>query len=77
MKQLHTTDRAEGYGAVYLRYALERPYPNAQPWSGAGNTCFPPQARLLVPGPPRRAAITWMKACCKSGRWRGPLGWDR
>jgi integron integrase len=29
VKQLHTTDLAEGYGAVSLPYALERNYPNA------------------------------------------------
>ena len=29
VKQLHTKDLAEGYGAVYLPYALERTYPNA------------------------------------------------
>src|SRR5215471_10832929 len=29
VKQLHTKDLAEGYGAVYLPYALERKYPNA------------------------------------------------
>jgi integron integrase len=29
VQQLHTTDLAEGYGAVYLPYALERKYPNA------------------------------------------------
>ncbi len=27
--QLHTTDLAEGYGAVSWPYALERTYPNA------------------------------------------------
>jgi site-specific recombinase XerD len=35
VKQLHTTDRVEGYGAVYLPYALERTYPNAnREWGG-------------------------------------------
>jgi integrase len=29
MKQVHTTDLADGYGAVYLPYALERKYPHA------------------------------------------------
>jgi integrase len=29
VKQLHSKDLAEGYGAVYLPYALERKYPNA------------------------------------------------
>jgi integron integrase len=29
VKQLHTKDLAEGYGAVYLPYALEHKYPNA------------------------------------------------
>jgi len=29
VQQLHTKDLAEGYGAVYLPYALERKYPNA------------------------------------------------
>ena len=28
-KRLHQQDLAEGYGAVYLPYALERKYPNA------------------------------------------------
>src|SRR5205823_5826498 len=29
VKQLHSKDLAEGYGAVYLPHALERKYPNA------------------------------------------------
>ena len=29
VKQLHSKDLVEGYGAVYLPYALERKYPNA------------------------------------------------
>ena len=29
VKQLQTKDLAEGYGAVYLSYALGRKYPNA------------------------------------------------
>ncbi len=29
VKQMHTKDLADGYGAVYLPYALERKYPNA------------------------------------------------
>jgi hypothetical protein len=43
VKQLHAQDLAEGFGHVYLPYALERKYPNAdREWRG--NTYFPPQA---------------------------------
>ena len=31
-KQLHAQDLADGYGAVYLPYALERKHPLARPW---------------------------------------------
>ena len=34
MKHLHEEDLAKGYGAVYLPYALEHKYPNAN-WEWA------------------------------------------
>ena len=48
VKQLHTTDRAEGYGAVYLPYALERQYPNAnREWGW--QYVFPATSRSVDP----------------------------
>jgi integron integrase len=47
-KLLHQQDLAEGYGAVYLPYALERKYPNAQrEWRW--QYVFPPAKRSLDP----------------------------
>src|SRR3989454_10653725 len=48
VKQLHTKDLAEGYGAVYLPYALERKYPNAnREWSW--QYVFPAKSRSVDP----------------------------
>jgi integrase len=48
VKQLHTTDLAEGYGAVYLPYALERKYPNAnREWGW--QYVFPAKSRSVDP----------------------------
>lgn len=44
-RQLHQQDLALGYGAVYLPYALERKYPNAnREWLGSSSRspCYPP-----------------------------------
>jgi integron integrase len=47
-KQVHATDLAEGYGAVYLPYALERKYPNAnREWSW--QYVFPAKSRSVDP----------------------------
>ena len=64
VKQLHTKDLAEGYGAVYLPYALERKY-RTPTVSGAGNTCLPPKAALWTPARLPSVAITWMKAAAE------------
>ena len=48
VKQLHTTDLAEGYGAVYLPYALERKYPHAnREWGW--QYVFPAKRRSVDP----------------------------
>ena len=48
VKQLHDQDLAEGFGRVYLPYALERKYPNAnQEW--AWQYVFPAASRSLDP----------------------------
>jgi len=44
-KRIHQVDLNAGYGAVYLPYALERKYPNAnRSWLGSSNRspCYPP-----------------------------------
>ena len=47
-KQVHATDLAEGYGAVYLPYALERKYPNAnREWGW--QYVFPAKSRSVDP----------------------------
>jgi integrase len=64
VKQLHTKDLAEGYGAVYLPYALERKYPNAnREWGW--QYVFPAKSRSVDPRTGPNAAITWMKAVCR------------
>jgi len=48
VKQLHTKDLADGYGAVYLPYALERKYPNAnREWGW--QYMFPAKSRSADP----------------------------
>src|SRR5207244_2639510 len=48
VKQLHTKDLAYGYGAVYLPYALERKYPNAnREWGW--QYVFPAKSRSADP----------------------------
>jgi len=48
VKQLHTKDLAEGYGAVYLPYALERKYPHAnREWGW--QYVFPAKSRSVDP----------------------------
>jgi integron integrase len=48
VQQLHTTDLAEGYGAVYLPYALERKYPHAnREWGW--QYVFPAKRRSVDP----------------------------
>jgi len=48
VKQLHTKDLAEGYGAVSLPYALERKYPNAnREWGW--QYVFPAKSRSTDP----------------------------
>jgi site-specific recombinase XerD len=57
VKQLHTKDLAEGYGAVYLPYALERTYPNAnREWGW--QYVFPAKSRSAAPARAPRSAIT-------------------
>ena len=48
VQQLHTKDLAEGHGAVYLPYALERKYPNAnREWGW--QYVFPAKSRSVDP----------------------------
>jgi len=66
VKQLHEQDLAQGWGAVYLPYALDRKYPNAsREWREAGNMCSLPTACRKIRAQARRAAITWTKAIYK------------
>lgn len=48
VKQLHDNDVADGFGQVYLPYALERKYPNA-PREWAWQYIFPAKKRSLDP----------------------------
>jgi len=44
VKIIHEKDLADGFGSVYLPYALERKYPNAnKDWREAGNMFFLPR----------------------------------
>ena len=48
VKQVHTQDLADGYGAVYLPYALERKYPTAnREWGW--QYVFPAKSRSVDP----------------------------
>jgi integrase len=48
VKQVHTQDLADGYGAVYLPYALERKYPHAnREWGW--QYVFPAKSRPVDP----------------------------
>ena len=48
VQQVHATDLADGYGAVYLPYALERKYPNAnREWGW--QYVFPATSRSVDP----------------------------
>jgi len=48
VKQVHTADLADGYGAVYLPYALERKYPHAnREWGW--QYVFPAKSRSVDP----------------------------
>ena len=50
VRQLHQSDLEKGYGAVYLPFALDRKYPNAnREWREAGST-----SSLLTASPPIR-----------------------
>ena len=73
VKQLHTTDLVEGYGAVYLLYALERKYPNAnREWGW--QYVFPAKAARWIPARASSAAITWMKVVYRK-RYVPRLAW--
>jgi site-specific recombinase XerD len=75
VQQLHTTDLAEGYGAVYLPYALERKYPHAnREWSW--QYVFPAKSRSVDPrtGATRRHHLDesgLQKAVCAAARLAG------
>ena len=60
VRQIHIEDLEHGHGAVYLPFALERKYPNAnREWREAGNMSSPPAAYLLTPVPGKFAGIIW------------------
>lgn len=48
MQQVHAADLTEGYGAVYLPYALERTYPTANR-EGGWPYVFPANSRSVDP----------------------------
>jgi integrase len=73
VKMLHEKDVADGYGEVYLPYALARKYPRntrARPGSGIGSMYFPPAAAVRIGAPVSYAAIISTRAACRrrSGR---------
>jgi integron integrase len=60
VKGLHERDLAEGFGEVYLPYALARKYPHAgRSWPCS--TCFPPAAGRPIRSMPSSGATTWTK----------------
>ena len=59
VRQIHIEDLEKGQGAVYLPFALERKYPNAnREWREAGNMSSPPAAYLLILALARCGGIT-------------------
>lgn len=76
VKKLHDQDLAEGFGRVYLPYALERKYPKAnREW--AWQYVFPTVSRLLDP----RTGIQWrhhvsqlvLQRAVKAGIWKARI----
>ena len=70
VKHLHTRDLAVGHGAVYLPYALERKYPNAnRDWVWAIRVSCPPA--LTRPAHGRRPAPSYPRTGAPTGcAWR-------
>jgi integrase len=76
VKKLHDQDLAEGFGRVYLPYALERKYPKAnREW--AWQYVFPTVSGLLDP----RTGIQWrhhvnqlvLQRAVKAGIWKARI----
>jgi len=55
-KALHEKDLSDGYGSVYMPYALGRKFKKAEK-IGVGNMCFPQNPFQLIPGPAKSGAI--------------------
>jgi hypothetical protein len=68
--QVHATALADGYGAVYLPYALERHYPNANRERG-WQYVFPAKSRSVDPHP--AAACRRRPAWCTHRNMANPL----
>jgi integron integrase len=72
VKVLHQQDLAQGYGEVYLPYALERKHPAAgKEW--AGSMSFPRQSAASIRVRVCSVAIMWTSRAC-SVRSSAPFG---
>lgn len=61
VRQLHIEDLEKGHGTVYLPFALERKYPNAnREWREAGSTSSLPAVCPPTRAPRKPGGITWM-----------------
>jgi integrase len=64
VKELHEADLKAGYGAVYLPYALEGKYPNAnRHW--AGSMSSPLHKSRSIRAQASGDGITSMRQCCR------------
>jgi len=64
VKRIHQQDLEQGYGSVYLPYALERKYPKAEQ-NGSGSMCFLPILARLIRVVEFAVAIICMKVVCR------------
>lgn len=77
VKALHERDLAEGFGEVYLPFALARKYLNAAKEWGWQYVFLPTGARSIL-APASGAVTTWMRSACSApsrrrcGNWESP-----
>jgi integrase len=65
VRAIHEKDLAEGFGEVYLPFALERKYQNAaREWGW--QYVFPASKRSIDPRPARSGVITSMRSHCNA-----------
>ena len=65
VRNFHEKDLGDGFGEVYLPFALARKYPSA-PGKRAGSTCSPPRAEVRIRGRAGNGATTLMKPVCSA-----------